>query len=110
MAPMFLAQDERYKVAVLRLGGLVLLPLPAVFDPITFVSRVKIPVLMINGKYDYLFPYHAAQLPMFEGLGTPLEDKRLVLLESDHSVHGHRNVMIRETLDWLDRYLGPVRK
>jgi dipeptidyl aminopeptidase/acylaminoacyl peptidase len=109
MAPMFLGQDDRYKVAVLRLGGFITYTMLPAFDPFNFASRVTIPVLMLNGKYDYIFPYHTSQLPMFEALGTPSADKRLVLFETDHTVHGYRNMMIREVLDWLDRYLGQVR-
>jgi hypothetical protein len=39
-------------------------------------------------------------------LGTPGKDKRHVVLEPGH-VPPH-NEMVKETLDWLDRYLGPV--
>lgn len=69
---------------------------------------MTIPVLMLNGRYDYIFRYETSQLPMFEILGTPPEDKRLVLFETDHSVYGYRNEMIREVLGWLDQYLGSV--
>ena len=44
---------------------------------------------------------------MFDRLATPDEHKRLVLLEGGH-VPNEPNEVIRETLDWLDRYLGPV--
>jgi hypothetical protein len=40
-------------------------------------------------------------------LGTPEKDKRLVLLEGGH-VPASPNEVIREVLDWLDLYLGPV--
>jgi len=41
-------------------------------------------------------------------LGTPAADKRLALFEGGHvpPVQG----LMREVLDWLDRYLGPVAK
>ena len=38
--------------------------------------------------------------------GTPEADKRHVIFDTDHSIP--RNAGIRETLDWLDKYLGPV--
>ncbi|UCG50500.1 MAG: protein kinase, partial [Candidatus Latescibacterota bacterium] len=108
LAPQYLAQDKRFQVAVLRLAGLTTRQVAPPFDPFNFAPRVKIPVLLLNGKYDYLFPYETSQKPLFEALGTPMEDKRLVVYETAHSVHGFRNEMIKETLDWLDRYLGPV--
>ncbi len=45
---------------------------------------------------------------MFDLLGTPPEHKRHVIAEGSHYVP--RPVLIRETLDRLDRYLGPVRQ
>jgi hypothetical protein len=44
---------------------------------------------------------------MFDMLGTTENDKRLVLLEGGH-VPASPNELIREVLDWLDLYLGPV--
>jgi dienelactone hydrolase len=108
VAPLYLGQDKRFKVAVLRLAGLSTFQMPPPVDAFNFVPRVTIPVLLFNGKYDYRFPYETSQIPFFELLGTPTEDKRLVLYETSHTTHGHRTEVIRETLDWLDRYLGPV--
>jgi len=44
---------------------------------------------------------------MFRLLGTPEKDKRHALFDSGHVPP--RNDIIRETLDWLDHYLGPAR-
>ena len=62
---------------------------------------------MLNGRYDFFFPYETSQKPMFELLGTPSEHKRQVVYETGHSVP--RKELVKESLDWLDRYLGPVR-
>jgi hypothetical protein len=40
-------------------------------------------------------------------LGTPEKDKRHVVFESGHVPPA--DMLIKEVLDWLDRYLGPVR-
>jgi dienelactone hydrolase len=109
IAPVFLALDNRLRVAVLRLGGFPPWEMPPAFDPLNFAPRAKIPVLMLNGRYDYIFPYETSQIPMFERFGTHPEYKRHVLFETAHTFYGHRNEMIREVLDWLDRYLGPVK-
>jgi hypothetical protein len=53
-----------------------------------------------------LFGYENAVKPMFDLLGVPEEDKRLVLYKADHFIP--LNGLIRESLDWLDRYLGTV--
>jgi hypothetical protein len=44
---------------------------------------------------------------MFRTLGTGSADKRYVVFDSGHVPP--RDDMIREALDWLDRYLAPVR-
>ncbi|HSE42527.1 MAG TPA: dienelactone hydrolase family protein [Acidobacteriota bacterium] len=75
-------------------------------DAINFVPRVRMPVLMINGKYDHLFPVETLQGPMFQLLGTPAKDKAYLLFEGGHWIP-HKEV-IKVVLDWLDRYLGPV--
>jgi hypothetical protein len=64
------------------------------------------PVLMLNGKYDFFFPYETSQLPFYQLLGTPKDNKDLILYEAGHTVP--RTVLVKETLAWLDRYLGPV--
>jgi hypothetical protein len=45
---------------------------------------------------------------MFERLGTPAKDKHLFIANGVHYVPPPD--MIRETLAWFDRYLGPVRR
>jgi len=43
---------------------------------------------------------------MFNLLGTPQNEKKLVLLDSDHVVP--REDLVRETLSWLDNHFGQV--
>lgn len=62
---------------------------------------------MLSGRFDFIFPVGTSQEPMFRLLGTPKEQKRRVLHDSGHDVP--RTPMIKETLDWLDHYLGPVK-
>ena len=45
---------------------------------------------------------------MFDLLGTPAEEKRLILYETDHVPP--RAEYIKETLAWLDEYLGQVER
>jgi hypothetical protein len=62
---------------------------------------------MVNGREDFRFPLDIAQEPMFRLLGVADEDKRHAVLEGGHGPP--RIEVIRETLDWLDKYLGPVK-
>jgi formylglycine-generating enzyme required for sulfatase activity/dienelactone hydrolase/predicted Ser/Thr protein kinase len=100
------AVEERLKAAVLYVAGFYLQRTLPEVDQINFVSRVRIPVLMLNGKYDYYYPPETSQKPMFVLLGTSAEHKRQIIYDSSHLVP--RSELIKETLAWLDRYLGPV--
>jgi dienelactone hydrolase len=103
------AVEERLKASVLLAGGFDLInppPRPEA-DQINYVSRVKVPTLMINGRYDSFFIYETSIKPMFDLLGTPDEHKELKLYKTDHIPP--RIEFIKETLAWLDRHLGPVK-
>ena len=102
-----LAIEKRIKVGILHSGGLPMKERarPEV-DVINFISRVKIPVLMLNGKYDHDFVFEISVNPMYDLLGTSEADKDLKLYNTDHFVP--KNKLIKETLNWLDKYLEPV--
>jgi len=101
------AVEERLKASVLIGGAMAGLGRPEI-NEVNFIGRVKVPTLMLNGRYDTLNPYEKTIKPAFDLLGTPADQKRLVSDETDHipSV----NIMIKETLAWLDKYLGPVKR
>ena len=107
VGPRVLALEKRAKAGVLVGGGLPVERQAPEVDTINFAPRVTIPILMINGKYDFDTPLNTCQIPLFRALGTPVKDKRTAVFDAGHIVP--RNEMIKETLDWLDRYLGPVR-
>ena len=107
LAPVFLALEHRIKVAILVAGGL---PLQRAFPDVeafNFAPRVRQPVLMINGRYEWFDPLNTSQLPLFRALGTSERDKRHVVAESGHLPP--KDLLAKESLAWLDRYLGPVR-
>ena len=62
---------------------------------------------MINGYHDHFLPREISQEPLFRLFGAPEKDKRHVVVESRHALSN--DLMIKEILDWLDRYLGPVK-
>jgi eukaryotic-like serine/threonine-protein kinase len=107
MGPIMVAMEPRFKAAVFVVGGFYQERRAAEVDQVNFAPRVRCPVLMINGRYDWIFPLASSQQPMFRFLGTPDKDKKHVLFDTGHSVGS--NQAIKEALDWLDRYLGPVR-
>jgi formylglycine-generating enzyme required for sulfatase activity/dienelactone hydrolase len=101
------AIEPRIKVAVLADGGLAAgRALPEV-DQINFAPRIRIPVLMLNGKFDAIEPYESAQQPLFRMLGAPPDQKKHVVWNAAHGTYP-QNEAQREILAWLERFLGPV--
>jgi cephalosporin-C deacetylase-like acetyl esterase len=103
-----LALERRIRAAVVAEAGLWFTPLPPEVDEINFAPRIRIPILMLSGRDDFVFPVETSQVPLFRLLGTPEKDKRHVLFEGGH--RGPTHEYIKETLDWFDRYLGPVSR
>jgi len=104
------AVEDRFQASVLLAGGFDLInarPRPEASE-LTYVTRIKVPTLMINGRYDSYYRYESSIKPMFDLLGTPDEHKDLKLYDTDHIPP--KNDFIRDALEWLDRYLGPVKR
>jgi hypothetical protein len=67
---------------------------------------MRVPALMLNGRYDFIEPYETAQRPLFILLGSGAEHKRHVVLDNGHALAS--DTVAAEMLPWLDRYLGSV--
>ena len=100
------AIEKRVKVVVLNVGGMVMEKSLPEADQINYLPRVRQPVLMLNGAYDMFFPVESSQKPLFRFLGTPENQKKMIVYPSGHVVP--QTEFIKETLAWLDTYLGPT--
>jgi class 3 adenylate cyclase/dienelactone hydrolase len=107
MGGIYPAIEKRIKTVVLNVGGMEMHKALPEADQINFLPRIAQPVLMLNGKHDMFFPVETSQKPMFEFLGTPKENKKMIIYESGHLVP--RTDFVKETLLWFDKYLGPVK-
>lgn len=107
LAAIMIPIEPRIKAAVLYVAGLPMERTRPEVDQINFLPRVQIPVIMLNGKYDHFFPVETSQKPFFRLIGTPPENKKYSLYEGGHFVP--RTQLITESLNWLDKYLGPVK-
>ena len=79
------AVEDRLKVSVLKNAGFWDFSRPEV-NEFNYVTRVRIPTLMLNGKYDPVFPLETAVRPMLRPPGNSTKDKKLSLYETDHSI------------------------
>ena len=100
--------QDKLKAVVFLDGVFFLYRPPSGGDQADFAPRLKKPVLMVNGRYDYVFSLGRAQLPLFQMLGAPADDKRHVVLDTPHDVTERRPQLIQNVLGWLDKYLGRV--
>lgn len=105
IGPVITAVENRLRASVLLSGGLFYRITRPEANSINYATHIQTPTLMLNGKYDAEIDSRIR--PLFELLGTPEEDKKLILYETDHIPP--RADFIRETLNWLDKYMGPVK-
>lgn len=99
------AVEGRLQASILAPGFLSGHGRPEV-NQLNYITRVKVPTLMLNGRFDTQAPLETRIRPMYDLLGTPERHKELKLYDTDHIPP--RNQLIKEVLAWLDRYLGPV--
>ena len=59
------AVEPGLQVAVLQVAGLSFNRVLPEADPLNFLPRIKIPVLMLNGRLDLFFPPETSQAPNF---------------------------------------------
>ena len=102
------AVEPRFKTAILYVAGLAMSQIRPEVDPVNFLPRIHVPVLMLSGKYDSVFPYELSQKPFFRLLGSLPGDKKQIVYEGGHFLP--RPDLVTESLAWLDRYLGPVNR
>jgi eukaryotic-like serine/threonine-protein kinase len=103
--PVALAQEPRLRIGIIKIGLLPPLNATPEVDPVHALPRVRVPTLLFSGEFDPMVPTENSNR-YFELLGTAATHKRHVVAIGGHYIP--RALLIRETLDWLDSYLGPV--
>jgi len=107
---LMIALEPRFRMGILLWGGLVYEDWHASCDPANFAPRVTIPMLMLNGQEDSIFPYEKAQKSLFRLLGTPNAHKEHRVFPGGHNISWEfRKPYLKAIRDWLDRYLGAVQ-
>lgn len=100
------AVEDRIDTVILVAGGVRDIGLPEV-NSLNYVQRISVPLLIMNGRYDTILSYEHAARPMFEMAATPDEHKVIKGYDTDHIPP--KAEYVKEILDWLDKYFGPVR-
>jgi dienelactone hydrolase len=108
-APIFMALEDRFDAALVVAGGFSYATgLPDEILPVHYAPRTRVPTLMVSGSQDFTRPLETAIRPMFEAFGARESEKKLALFPGGHLPP--KSDIVRESLEWLDRYLGEVRR
>jgi dienelactone hydrolase len=106
--PIVLAVEPRIKAGVCFTCGLSRTRLLPEVDSFNFLPGVRTPLLILASRYDPVFPFETSQKPMFERAGMPVQDKAMFVYDKG-AHYMPMDIVARESLAWLNRYLGPVR-
>jgi dienelactone hydrolase len=111
LGTVMLAVEDRIDTGIFVHGGIPPINFPRSFDVALYAQRIKVPILMLNGREDVLAPVNTCQIPMYRLLGTPEELKNRKLYDGGHGTFSLFYEQIRDdVLDWLDCYLGPANE
>lgn len=105
MGAIVLSVEPRIKAAVLNQAGINVGDHPDI-NVVNFLPRVHVPVLHFSGLYDTDFRFESSSKPFFDRIGTDVENKKHIVEPTGHFVPAA--IVKGETLDWFDKYLGPV--
>ena len=95
-----LAIEDRFKTGILYVGGISLDDVREEIQPEKYAARIKTPTLLLNGRYDFYFPYQSSQLPLFNLMNLDNNNKRHVVVDYAHYVPPH--IVREETLEWIN--------
>ena len=105
-----LASESRFKGMLLMFGGLLIDQLPEIAKSVNYLPRITVPVLLINGRFDPIFPHGTSQQSLFDHLSASAGLKEWYVYEGGHSAWQgpFKAAVVRRSVDWLDS-IGPVR-
>ena len=99
LGPLFLANEDRIIKSVWQVAGLGARKTRPEGSPLTFLTRINTPVLMLNGIYDQYFPFETSQKPMYDLLSLKEPMKKMITYESAHSPPSSETS--KEVLKWF---------
>jgi pimeloyl-ACP methyl ester carboxylesterase len=103
----YAAVEPRYGTAILVAGGLSPSSLNWIAEasPPHFLFHLKVPKLLLNGRYDEVHPLKTWIEPMYQALPEP---KRLHLYNAGHTPP--LEIIVPVVNAWLDETMGTVKR
>ncbi|HEY0800283.1 MAG TPA: hypothetical protein VGD54_05530, partial [Steroidobacteraceae bacterium] len=110
IGPIALAIEGRLKTGVLIAAGVEHEPgIHPMIDAVNYAPRIRVPVLMVNGRFDHYYLYAQSQQRLFDLLGTPTNQKSHKVYDVGHFENTRSNSIAMDVSDWFDKYLGVVQ-
>ncbi|MBS1813187.1 MAG: protein kinase [Acidobacteria bacterium] len=103
----YIAVEHRYRAMVSLANGLspkCINWIPEA-NPANFASHIRIPKLLLNGRYDEVHPLKIWVEPLYQSLSEP---KQLHLYDAGHSPP--LEIIVPPINQWLDEVLGEVTR
>jgi formylglycine-generating enzyme required for sulfatase activity/predicted esterase len=101
-----LSLETRFNAAVLMSAGMGGVPGFPDADALNYAGHITMPLLLLSGQHDFVYPLETVAKPLFERFGTPVDQKRHVVFDAGHMMFP-RGPMTQEILAWLNHHLGP---
>jgi len=102
-----LSLETRFRAVVLMSAGMGGVPGFPDADALNYAGHITMPLLLLSGEHDFVYPLETVAKPLFERIGTSADQKRHVVFNAGHMMFP-RGPMTEEILAWLNRYLAPV--
>jgi len=102
-----LSLETRFKAAILMSAGMGGVPGFPDADALNYAGHITMPLLLLSGEHDFVYPLETVAKPLFDRIGTSVDLKRHVVFDAGHMMFP-RGPMSEEILAWLNRYLGPT--
>jgi eukaryotic-like serine/threonine-protein kinase len=104
---MYGAVERRYRALVLMAGGIDPRNTTWIAEasPANFLSHLKAPKLLLNGRYDEVHPLRTWVEPLYQALPEP---KRLHVYDAGHTPP--LEIIVPVVNAWLDETMGTVRR
>ena len=101
--PTAIAIEPRFRAALINIGFIPPMDEIPEVDPLNALPRITVPTLMFSGEFDSIAPLPNARR-YFSLIGSAEAEKTHIVAIGGHYIP--RDLLIRESLPWLDRHLG----
>ncbi|MCA9196394.1 MAG: SUMF1/EgtB/PvdO family nonheme iron enzyme [Planctomycetales bacterium] len=106
LGPLMLAIDNRCQAAVLHCGGVPPNRANAITETSNFFPYVRTPTLMVNCKFDAVFPKPAQEAMFLNFRLLDASQKKYLVYDTDYGHCAPREGHVIQAQKWMDQHMG----